>query len=75
MTPMTGAVFGQLPRRAAMLVGNSSVAIRRDFAGPAPAGNNELTDTKIHHGITSRCHFPLCWAGRAKDQVSQDVSP
>lgn len=42
-----------------MLVGNSSVAIRKDFADPAPAGNNERTNTKIHKralcgGVTFR---------------------
>ncbi len=27
-----------------------------------PAGDDELTNTKIHHGITSRCHLLLSWA-------------
>ena len=27
-----------------------------------PAGDDELTNTKIHHGSTSRCHPPLSWA-------------
>jgi len=30
--------------------------------GLTPAGDDELTNTKKHHGITSRCHLLLCWA-------------
>src|SRR5205823_9722196 len=30
--------------------------------GLPPAGDDELTNTKKHHGITSRCHLLLCWA-------------
>ena len=28
----------------------------------SPAGDDQLTNTKIHHGSTSRCHLPFCWA-------------
>jgi len=30
--------------------------------GLPPASDDELTNTKIHHGLTSRCHLLLCWA-------------
>jgi hypothetical protein len=30
--------------------------------GLTPASDDELTNAKKHHGITSRCHLPLCWA-------------
>jgi len=30
--------------------------------GLPPAGDDELTTTKKHHGTTSRCHLPFCWA-------------
>ena len=30
--------------------------------GLPPAGDDELTNTKKHHGTTSRCHLPFCWA-------------
>jgi len=30
--------------------------------GLPPASNDKLTNTKIHHGLTSRCHLLLCWA-------------
>jgi hypothetical protein len=30
--------------------------------GLSPVGDDELTNTKKHHGTTSRCHLPLCWA-------------
>src|SRR5260370_6943053 len=30
--------------------------------GLPPAGDDELTNTKNHHGTTSRCHLPFCWA-------------
>ncbi len=30
--------------------------------GLTPAGDDELTNTKKHHGITSRCHPLLYWA-------------
>ena len=30
--------------------------------GLPPAGDDELTNMKKHHGITPRCHLPFCWA-------------
>ena len=30
--------------------------------GLPPASDDELTNTKKHHGATSRCHLLLCWA-------------
>ena len=39
--------------------------------GLPPAGDDELTNTKKHHGITSRCHLPLCWA----HEISSIVKP
>jgi hypothetical protein len=30
--------------------------------GLPPASDDELTNTKKHHGTTSRCHLLLCWA-------------
>jgi hypothetical protein len=30
--------------------------------GLTPAGDDELTNSEIHHGATSRCHLPFCWA-------------
>jgi hypothetical protein len=30
--------------------------------GLTPASDDELTNANKHHGITSRCHLPLCWA-------------
>jgi hypothetical protein len=32
------------------------------WTGLPPAGDDGLTDTKIHYGITSRFHLLLCWA-------------
>jgi putative transposase len=26
-----------------------------------PTGDDELTNSEIHHGTTSRCHLPFCW--------------
>ena len=44
--------------------------------GLPPAGEDELTNTKIHHGITSRlCHLPLCWAHEFSGLVAPDQEP
>ena len=36
----------------------------RGRAGGGPA-SDELTNTKIHHGATSRCHLLLSWAHKS----------
>jgi hypothetical protein len=45
--------------------------------GLPPAGDDELTNTKKHHGTTSRCHLLLCWAhektSMCHDQFRQTV--
>jgi hypothetical protein len=50
---------GPFPGQAASLLPGLLAATR---TGLPPAGDDELTNTKIHHGITSRCHLLLCWA-------------
>src|SRR2546430_16656195 len=50
---------GPFPARAGSLLPGLLAATR---TGLTPAGDDELTNSKIHHGITSRCHLPLCWA-------------
>src|SRR6266478_8980638 len=50
---------GPFPDRAASLLPGLLAATR---TGLPPAGDDELTNSKIHHGLTSRCHLPLCWA-------------
>jgi hypothetical protein len=50
---------GPFPGQAASLLPGLLAATR---TGLPPAGDDELTNTKIHHGLTSRCHLPLCWA-------------
>src|SRR5258707_1844698 len=50
---------GPFPGQAARLLPRLLAATR---AGLSPAGDDELTNTKIHHGTTSRCHLPFCWA-------------
>src|ERR1700691_3619240 len=47
------------PDEAASLLPGLLAATR---TGLPPAGDDELTNSKIHHGITSRCHLPLYWA-------------
>ncbi len=39
--------------------------------GLPPAGDDELTKTKIHHGITSRCHLPFCWAHGKRSMIRE----
>ena len=50
---------GPFADQAASLLPGLLAAAR---TGLPPAGDDELTNTKNHHGITSRCHLPLCWA-------------
>ena len=50
---------GPFPDRAASLLPGLLAATR---TGLPPAGDDELTNTKKHHGATSRCHLPFCWA-------------
>ena len=50
---------GPFPDRAASLLPGLLAATR---TGLPPAGDDELTNTKIHHGTTSRLHLPPSWA-------------
>src|SRR5436305_11011592 len=50
---------GPFPGRAASPLPGLLAATR---TGLPPAGDDELTNTKKHHGTTSRCHLPFCWA-------------
>src|SRR4029077_3270494 len=50
---------GPFPGRAASLLPGLLAATR---TGLPPAGDDELTNTKIHHGTTSRLHLPPSWA-------------
>ena len=50
---------GPFPDRAASLLPGLLAATR---TGLSPAGDDELTNTKKYHDITSRCHLPFCWA-------------
>src|SRR5947207_3818977 len=59
---------GPFPGRAASLLPGLLAATR---TGLPPAGDDELTNTKKHHGTTSRCHLPFCWA---RDCGSNGVS-
>src|SRR6266536_5477727 len=54
-----GSGPARFPGRAASLLPGLLAATR---TGLPPAGDDELTNTKIHHGTTSRCHLPFCWA-------------
>ena len=47
------------PGEAASLLPGLLAATR---TGLTPASNDELTNTKEHHVLTSRCHLLLCWA-------------
>src|ERR1700747_2697779 len=72
--PHTGAIDaglrpGPFPSRAASLLPGLLAATR---TGLSPAGDDELTNMKKHHGTTSRCHLLFCWAherGRLAWQV------
>jgi hypothetical protein len=48
-----------LPAGAASLLPGLLAATR---TGLTPAGDDELTNTKINRGLTSRSHLPFCWA-------------
>jgi hypothetical protein len=50
---------GPFPDRAASLLPGLLAATR---TGLPPAGDDELTNTKEHHGTTSRCHLLSYWA-------------
>jgi hypothetical protein len=50
---------GPFPGRAASLLPGLLAATR---TGLPPAGDDELTNTKIHHGTRSRLHLPPYWA-------------
>jgi pimeloyl-ACP methyl ester carboxylesterase len=52
-------VVGHSMDRAASLLPGLLAATR---TGLSPAGDDELTNTKEHHGITSRCHLLPYWA-------------
>ena len=73
-----GSGPGPFPDRAASLLPGLPAATR---TGLPPAGDDELTNTKKHHGITSRCHLPFCWAHektsvwRAPVDVTNDGLP
>jgi hypothetical protein len=62
-SPMRAFDAGLRPRpfpgEAASLLPGLLAATR---TGLPPASDDELTNTKIHHGATSRCHLLLCWA-------------
>src|SRR5689334_20016723 len=57
--PDAGLRPGPFPGRAASLLPGPPAATR---TGLPPAGDDELTNTKIHHGTTSRLHLPPSWA-------------
>jgi len=50
---------GPFPDRTASLLPGLLAATR---TGLTPAGDDELTNSNIHHGATPRCHLPFCWA-------------
>ena len=73
--PHTGLLtLGSDPARfqadAASLLPGLLAATR---TGLPPAGDDELTNTKKHHGITSRCHLLFCWA-HEKTSMSPNLS-
>ena len=53
-----GSGPARFPGRAASLLPGLLAATR---TGLPPAGDDELTNSKIHHGVTSRRHLPFCW--------------
>jgi hypothetical protein len=59
------------PPDAASLLPGLLAATR---TGLPPASDDELTNTKIHHGATSRCHLLLCWAHERPRLASEGVS-
>src|ERR1700750_867492 len=50
---------GPFPDRAASLLPGLLAATR---TGLPPAGGDEPTNKKVHHGTTSRLHLPPSWA-------------
>src|SRR5215468_5442522 len=50
---------GPFPGQTASLLPGLLAATR---TGLPPAGDDELTNTKINHGAMSRCHLRSCWA-------------
>ena len=76
VAPPTGAFDaglrpGPFPGRAASLLPGLLAATR---TGLPPAGDDELTNTKIHHGTTSRCHLPFCWTHESS-RLGTSVGP
>ena len=66
---------GPFPGRAASLLPGLLAATR---TGLPPAGDHELTNTKKHHGTTSRCHLLFCWAhekGSLTDAQKPQIRP
>jgi hypothetical protein len=57
------------PGKAASLLPGLLAATR---TGLPPAGDDELTNPKKHHGIKSRCHLPFCWAHEKRLIVHAD---
>ena len=53
-----GSDLAQSRRAASLLPG----VLETTRTGLPPAGGDELTNTRIHHGTTSRRHLLLCWA-------------
>src|SRR5512135_2136353 len=64
---------GPFPDRTASLLPGLLAATR---TGLPPAGDDELTNTKKHHGTTSRCHLLLYWAHEKRSlRPAQDPTP
>src|SRR5258706_13830687 len=61
---------GPFPDQAASLLPGLLAPTR---TGLPPAGDDELTNTKIHHGTTSRCHLPFYWAHEKPGLALNDV--
>src|SRR6516165_9873932 len=59
---------GPFPDQAASLLPGLLAATR---TGLSPAGDDELTNTKKHHGVTSRCHLLFCWAHEKRSVAAQ----
>ena len=79
VAPPNGALDAGLrpdpfPDRAASLLPGLLAATR---TGLPPAGDDELTNTKNHHGITSRRYLPFCWAheiGSVKTEAVREAA-
>jgi hypothetical protein len=72
-SPMRASDAGLRPRpfpgEAASLLPGLLAATR---TGLTPASDDELTNTKKHHGTTSRCHLLLCWAHERSGLTAHD---